>query len=102
MGGFIIAEAAYVLLGAGKFIIPIALLTAGVLILRKRSLNATAREVLTGTIGLLALLTLLSLYDDSLGGVVGHWLAVPLLGAFDTLFTTLILLFITLTSSSYL
>src|SRR6266403_2486557 len=98
VAGFVVAQGADVLLGAGKFIIPIIFITAGVLVMRKRSLNATTREVITGTLGLLALLTLLSLYNDSRGGLIGHLLATPLLGTFDILFTTLILMFITATS----
>ena len=86
------------LLGAGKYLIPIALLTTGILVMRKKSLAATPREVITATIGLLSLLTLLSLYDDTLGGIVGHILAAPLTGAFDTVFSAIILLFITITS----
>ncbi|MDB5188998.1 MAG: ftsK [Candidatus Nomurabacteria bacterium] len=98
VAGFVVAQGADVLLGTGKFIIPIIFITAGVLVMRKRSLDATTREIITGTLGLLALLTLLSLYNDSWGGLVGHLLATPLLGTFDILFTTLILMFITATS----
>ncbi len=98
VGGFVISEGAFMLLGAGKYLIPIALLTTGILVMRKKSLAATPREVITATIGLLSLLTLLSLYDDTLGGIVGHILAAPLTGAFDTVFSAIILLFITITS----
>lgn len=98
VGGFLVAEGSEMLLGAGKFIIPIVLLAGGILVIRKRQLDATAREVITGTIGLLALLTLLSIYDDTMGGLVGRLLATPLLGAFDTAFSALILIFVTATS----
>jgi S-DNA-T family DNA segregation ATPase FtsK/SpoIIIE len=98
VGGFIISEGSFMLLGAGKYLIPIALLTAGVLIIRKKSLDASPREIITATLGLLSLLTLLSLYDATLGGIVGRVLAAPLTGAFDTVFSAIILLFITITS----
>ncbi len=98
VGGFVIAEGATMLLGAGKFLIPIVLLTIGGLALTKRNLEATVREIVTATIGLLALLTLLSLYDPTMGGIVGQALAVPLVSAFDVDFTGLILIFITATS----
>jgi S-DNA-T family DNA segregation ATPase FtsK/SpoIIIE len=97
-GGFVIAEGSFMLLGFGKFIIPIILLTTGFLVMRKRGLDATGREILTATLGLLALLTLLSLYDPVYGGIVGHGLAIPLVRAFDTLFSSIILIFIVLTS----
>ncbi len=98
VGGFVVSEGAYLLLGAGKYIVPIALITSGVLVIRKRKLEATPREIITGTIGLLSLLVLLSIYDDTWGGLVGRLLATPLLGAFDTLFSSIILLFISVTS----
>jgi len=98
VGGFIIAEGSADLLGAGKFIIPIALLASGILIISKRRLEASAREVITGILGLLSVLTLLSLYNSAWGGIVGTALATPLIGAFDTLFTTIIVLFVAITS----
>lgn len=98
VGGFVIAQASYALLGTGKLIIPIILITTGILLMRKRGLQASARQIITAIVGLLAVLTLLSLYDDSFGGLLGHVLAVPLIGAFDVLFSSIILLFIALTS----
>lgn len=97
-GGFVIAEGSYMLLGAGKYIVPIALLTAGFLIISKRTLHATAREIITATVGLLALLTLAAIYNDGYGGVVGGALAIPLISAFDTLFSSIILIFVILVS----
>lgn len=97
-GGFVVSEGAYLLLGTGKYIVPIALITGGILVIRKRKLDATAREIITGSVGVLALLVLLSIYDDTWGGLVGRLLAAPLLGAFDTLFSAIILLFVSITS----
>jgi S-DNA-T family DNA segregation ATPase FtsK/SpoIIIE len=97
-GGFLIAEGSAELLGMGKFIIPITLIAAGVLIVSKRSLEATARQVITAILGLLSVITLLTIYDNNWGGLVGKALATPLLRAFDTLFSSIILLFITITS----
>jgi len=98
VGGFVVSEGAFLLLGAGKYLIPIILITAGVLIIRKKPLEASAREIITATLGLLSLLTLLSTYDDTMGGIVGRILATPLIGAFDTVFSAIILIFITVTS----
>lgn len=97
-GGFIVSHGAYLLLGAGKYIVPIALITAGVLVIRQRTLEATVRETVTGTVGILSLLVLLSIYDNNWGGIIGRFLAKPLLGAFDTLFSAIILLFTSVTS----
>ncbi len=98
VGGFLVAQGSYLLLGSGKYLIPIALITGGILVIRKRSLEASIREIITATIGLLSLLTLLALYDDTMGGIVGRLLATPLLGAFDTVFSAIILLFVSITS----
>ncbi len=95
VGGFVVSEGAFLLLGAGKYLIPIILITAGILTIRKRRLEASAREIITASLGLLSLLTLLSLYDDTMGGIVGRLLATPLIGAFDTTFSAVILVFVT-------
>ncbi len=93
-GGLLVARGTYWLLGAGQLMLPVALCTAGILILQKRSLEITPREIISGAIGLLSLLTLLALYDGPFGGAVGRLLAVPLIGAFETFFSALILLFL--------
>ncbi|MES2224746.1 MAG: DNA translocase FtsK 4TM domain-containing protein [Patescibacteria group bacterium] len=98
VGGFLVAQGSYLLLGSGKYLIPIALITGGILVIRKRSLEASIREIITATVGLLSLLTLLALYDGTMGGIVGRLLATPLLGAFDTVFSAIILLFVSITS----
>jgi S-DNA-T family DNA segregation ATPase FtsK/SpoIIIE len=98
VGGFLVAQGSYLLLGSGKYLVPIALISSGVLVLRKRSLEASAREIITATLGLLSLLTLLALYDGTMGGIIGRLLATPLMGAFDTVFSAIILLFISITS----
>ncbi|HTH93377.1 MAG TPA: DNA translocase FtsK [Candidatus Paceibacterota bacterium] len=96
-GGFILAEGSYMLLGVGKYLVPIVLLTAGFLVITKRNLEASIKEVITSVLGLLALLTLASLYDPAFGGIIGHALSIPLIGAFDTLFSSIILIFISIT-----
>ncbi|MEO5646625.1 MAG: DNA translocase FtsK 4TM domain-containing protein [Candidatus Paceibacterota bacterium] len=98
VGGFVVSEGAYLLLGAGKYIVPIALISGGVLIIRQRKLDATVREIITATVGILSLLVLLAIYDGTWGGLVGRLFARALLGAFDTLFSAIILLFISITS----
>jgi S-DNA-T family DNA segregation ATPase FtsK/SpoIIIE len=98
VGGFIVAHGSFVLLGTEACLIPLALITAGVLFLRKRTLGASFREGITATIGLAGLLTLLSIHNYVWGGLVGHVLATPLIGAFDPLFSAIILFFVVVTS----
>jgi S-DNA-T family DNA segregation ATPase FtsK/SpoIIIE len=98
VGGFVISEGSFLLLGMGKYIIPIALIAGGILLMSKRPLNASGRQIITATVGLLALLTLLSIYDNTWGGIVGYLLVTPLLGAFNTLFSSIILVFIAIAS----
>lgn len=99
VGGFMIAHTTFLLLGTESCIIPITLITAGILLIRKRTLGATFREGITAAIGLASLLALLSLYKDGImGGFVGRLLITPLVAAFDTLFSGIILAFIVITS----
>ena len=55
VGGLLVAQGATWIFGAGSLLFPILLLTAGILIIRKRAFPATFREILTGVIGLIAL-----------------------------------------------
>jgi DNA segregation ATPase FtsK/SpoIIIE, S-DNA-T family len=95
IGGLMVARAAYWLFGAGSILFPLSLATAGILIIRKRPLPATTREIISGSIGLLSLLTLLSLVNPIYGGMIGKIFALPLVSLFDRTFTAIILTFAT-------
>ena len=92
--GLLVSRGTYWLLGAGQLIIPIALFTTGLLIIQKKRLEITVQEIITGTIGILALHALLSLYEAPFGGAIGRVLAGMLVGAFEVFFSALILLFL--------
>ena len=100
IGGFVVAQGTYWLLGAGSIMIPIGLGTAGIFLMRNKRFEVTTREVMSGTVGMLSLLTLLAIGNPAFGGVFGRLLALPLVGAFDTLFATIILLFVVVCSFS--
>ena len=97
-GGLLVARGTYWLLGAGQLIIPIALFTTGLLIIQKKRLEITVQEIITGSVGLLSLLTLLSLYEQPFGGAIGRVLMNVLVGAFEVFFSALILLFLIVAS----
>jgi S-DNA-T family DNA segregation ATPase FtsK/SpoIIIE len=94
VGGFLVYKAAYGLFGAGSIIIPLSLGTAGICLIRNKRLEVTTREVLSGSIGIISLLTLLSIGNSSYGGIVGTLFAAPLVMGFETMFATIILLFV--------
>ncbi len=98
VGGFVVARAAYWLLGAGSIMIPLSLGTAGIFLIRGKIFEVTVREVVSGSIGMLSLLTLLATGNGAYGGVIGRVLSIPLIGAFDAIFATIILLFVVLCS----
>jgi S-DNA-T family DNA segregation ATPase FtsK/SpoIIIE len=91
IGGTIVWQGAYLLLGAGAVMIPVGLLTAGILIIRKKSLSATTREWVGGSIGLFSLLGLTSIGEPSYGGFVGTLARFPFVSLFDKVFGGLIL-----------
>lgn len=93
-GGQLFARGAYWLLGAGELIMPLALATGGILLIRKRSIEASTREIISGSLGLVSLLTLLSIYERGLGGIIGRLLSSVLIAAFDPIFSGLILAFL--------
>jgi S-DNA-T family DNA segregation ATPase FtsK/SpoIIIE len=84
-------QAAYVLLGTGALMIPVGLLTAGILIIRKRTIDATPREWVGGSVGLLCLLGLLALAEPTYGGFVGALVRFPFVTLFDRVFGGIIL-----------
>ncbi len=94
VGGLLVAAGTYGLLGAGQIIIPLGLGTAGIFLVRRKQFEATTREIITGSVGMLSLLALLSVSTPSLGGLIGRLVAFPLTAAFDTIFATIILMFI--------
>jgi len=92
--GLLVSRGTYWLLGAGQLMLPIALFTTGLLMIQKKQLAITVQEIITGTVGILSLLTLLALYEPPFGGAIGRLLMVPLVGAFEVFFSALILLFL--------
>jgi S-DNA-T family DNA segregation ATPase FtsK/SpoIIIE len=100
VGGLLVAQGAYALLGAGAIIIPLALGTAGIYVVRNKRFEATTREIVSGSIGMLSLLTLLSITNSAWGGFVGRLAGLPLTLAFDTVFATIILCFVVVCSFS--
>lgn len=91
VGGLVLWRAAFMVLGAGALIIPVGLLTAGILILRKRTIVATTREWLGSTLGILCLLGLISVASPEYGGFIGSLVRFPFITLFDTVFGALIL-----------
>lgn len=91
VGGMILWRGAYLLLGAGALILPISLLTAGILMIRKKSLQISRREWTSGSIGLLCLLGLLTFANPLYGGFIGTLVKLPFVTLFDKLFGALIL-----------
>ena len=98
IGGFLVAHGAYALLGVGQLIIPLGFGTTGIFLLRNKRFEATTREKISGIIGILSLLGVLSIWNPSYGGLVGKIAALPLVSSFDTAFGALILGFVTLCS----
>lgn len=97
-GGHLVAQGTYWLLGAGQLIIPIALFTAGVLTLRRKRPDVSIREIITGTLGLVAILVLIALFDEGLGGALGRALATPLLSTFEFFFSLVLVVFVVISS----
>lgn len=98
IGGMLFSNLSSWLLGSGSLIVPLILFTAGILVIRKRPITATVKEWLSGTIGVLSLLSLLSVGEHYYGGVLGRAIAAPVVGAFDTLFASIVLAFIAIGS----
>ena len=91
VGGLVLWRGAYMLLGAGALMIPVGLLTAGILIIRKRNIQATTREWVGGSVGLLCMLGLIAVANPAYGGFVGALVRFPFVTLFDTAFGALIL-----------
>ena len=100
VGGFLLFRLSYGLFGAGSVIVPLALGTAGFFIIRNKRFEVTTREIISGSIGLAFLLALLALRNPAYGGIVGRLVSIPLVGAFDSVFATIITLFVIVCSFS--
>ncbi len=94
IGGKLFSNLATWLLGSGAIIFPLGFLTAGILTIRKKPLEATPREWFAGTIGLIALLGLISTGIPYYGGIIGRMVALPVVSAFERVFAIIILGFI--------
>lgn len=93
-GGLLLSNLASWLLGSGAILIPVILITCGILSIGKRPFIATAREWISSIIGIIALLALISLGSTYYGGILGRAIAIPIASAFDTIFASIILMFI--------
>jgi DNA segregation ATPase FtsK/SpoIIIE, S-DNA-T family len=100
IAGTILWHGSYLLLGVGAFIIPIALLTAGILIIRKRSIHANSRQYISSIVGILSLFGLLGFVGGDLpyGGFVGTLIKFPFINLFDKFFGALVLAVASITS----
>lgn len=94
VGGFILWKGAYLLLGAGALMIPVGLLTAGILVIRKKRIEASSREWFGGSIGILSLLGLLTFLNPAYGGAIGSLVRFPFVTLFDTIFGSVIIAFV--------
>jgi len=98
VGGLLVERVAYTLFGVGEIIVPVSLLTIGILLLLRRSFEVSVRQTISGSIGLVALLGLASAIKLPYGGIVGRSLYTPMVALFDTFFGTLILIFVSIGS----
>ncbi len=98
VGGLLLWRGSYLLLGAGAIMIPVGLLTAGILIVRKKSISATTREWFGSSIGILSILGLLTFAHPAYGGAVGAMVRFPFVTLFDSVFGGLILAFVSIGS----
>lgn len=94
VGGLLLWRGSYLLLGAGALMIPVGLLTAGILIIRKRNISATTREWVGSIVGLLSLLGLLTFANPAYGGAIGGLVRFPFVTLFETTFGGIILAFV--------
>jgi S-DNA-T family DNA segregation ATPase FtsK/SpoIIIE len=94
VGGLLLWRGSYLLLGAGALMIPVGLLTAGILVIRKKAIVASTREWFGGSLGLLSLLGLLTFANPAYGGAIGGLIRFPFVTLFDTTFGALILAFV--------
>jgi S-DNA-T family DNA segregation ATPase FtsK/SpoIIIE len=94
VGGLLLWRGSYLLLGAGALMIPVGLMTAGILVIRKKGLSATPREWFGGVVGILSLLGLLTFIESAYGGAIGGLVRFPFVTLFDTNFGGLILAFV--------
>lgn len=69
--GLLFTNGAQALFGYGFVLIPITLITVGVLVIRKRAVNATFREWITSVFGMIMFLGFLSVAYQNGGGVIG-------------------------------
>lgn len=97
-GGQVVSEGTYWLLGAGQLIIPLALFTAGVMVIRRQKPEVSIPEIITGSLGLIAILVLIALFDGGLGGALGRALAAPLIQTFEFFFSLVLAVFVVIAS----
>ncbi len=89
--GFAAKQALWGALGVGSVLAPIGLITSGILVMRKRRINATIKEWVSLTLAMVAVLGLAGLYNPAWGGIVGAGIATGATMFFDTTFAFLVL-----------
>ena len=89
--GFAAKQALWGALGVGSVLAPIGLITSGILVMRKRRINATIKEWVSLTLAMVAVLGLAGLYNPAWGGFVGAGIATGAAMFFDTTFAFLVL-----------
>ncbi|MEI6022418.1 MAG: DNA translocase FtsK [bacterium] len=96
--GFTCKQALWGLLGVESIIVPIGLITGGILVMRKRRIEASVKEWVSLSLGMISILGLSALYSASWGGLIGSGIATGASMFFDTTFAFLVLGVLSITS----
>jgi S-DNA-T family DNA segregation ATPase FtsK/SpoIIIE len=94
VGGLLLSHASYYLFGAGEILFPVIFVTVGIQLLLKRSMAITVRQAIAGTVGIISLLAICADIRPGFGGIIGGSFLTPFVALFDSIFATLIVLFI--------
>ncbi|MCC6198933.1 hypothetical protein IT401_01860 [Candidatus Nomurabacteria bacterium] len=99
VGGELFSTFATWFLGKGAVLFPLVFLMIGISIVFKKHFEITTKQLISGTIGMVTLLGLLSVGEKHhYGGIFGESVALPFVAAFDRTFGSIVLVFITLGS----
>lgn len=99
VGGELFATFASWFLGKGAILFPLLLLPLGIFVISKKVITITTKQLISGAIGMVAFLGLLSTGEKhQYGGIFGESVALPFTAAFDNAFGSVVLLFLTLGS----
>lgn len=98
IAGLLFEQAIFWLVGSGTIVVPIILASIGISMIINRKIEVSTKEIVTSSIGIIALLTLIAVENEERGGVIGRVLKIPLIKSFDVVFTSVILVFVILCS----